>query len=160
MRTGGPAELLWTRMETSMCSVVDLQLPKDHATFVVFQPFTQWLTGLAACFYPIYMPIVLLSIPPLPLFKSLSHLWDPPPQRKTRKPIERLSDGAKWPFVAPRVSSVSVCGCSLSIAFTMIRAFELKIHLSLLFYLSPSYWHTYKNSSSLPPPSTFSLTHS
>lgn len=39
MRTRSPAELLWTRMETSMCSVVDLQLLKDHATFVIFPTF-------------------------------------------------------------------------------------------------------------------------
>lgn len=120
-----------------------------------FQPFTQWLTGLAACLYLMYMPIVLFSISPtpLPLFKSLRHLWDPPPQRKTRKPIERLSDRAKWPLVAPRVSSVCVCGCSLSGAFTVIRAFELKIHLRLLFYLSPSYGHTYKKKKKLLTPS-------
>lgn len=41
MRTGSPAELLRTRKETSVCSAVDLQLLKDHATFVIFQPFTQ-----------------------------------------------------------------------------------------------------------------------
>lgn len=61
-------------------------------------------------------------------------------ERKREKQLdrgrERESDRAKWPFVAPRVGSVGVCGCSLSRAFTVIRAFELTIHLRPLFFLS------------------------
>lgn len=80
--------------------------------------------------------------------------------------VERESDRAKWPFVVPRVCFVGVCGCSLSRAFTMIRAFELTIHLrtpfflslSLFFLLTLSFCRTFKIPLSLHPLSSYSLT--
>lgn len=52
----------------------------------------------------------------------------------------RASDRAKWPFAGPRVFLVGVCRCSLSTAFTVIRAFELTIHLRPPFSFSHSFF--------------------
>lgn len=52
----------------------------------------------------------------------------------------RASDRAKWPFAGPRVFLVGVCRCSLSTAFTVIRAFELTIHLRPPFSFSRSFF--------------------